>query len=85
MRSLSSAPSFTYDMIANTWLEAAKRLNITTQQLQTAGFKVQVESFGLGNSGNRRVWNYSPLGQAPKGSTILLQVLPGSNNNQGGF
>ncbi len=60
-------------------------VNQATQQLQQAGFKVQVESFGLGNSGNRRVWNYSPLGQAPKGSTILLQVLPGNNNNQGGF
>ncbi len=56
-----------------------------TRELRAAGFKVQVESFGLGNNGNRRVWNYSPLGQAPKGSTILLQVLPGNNNNQGGF
>jgi beta-lactam-binding protein with PASTA domain len=51
-----------------------------TQALKAAGFQVQVQSFGL--SGHR-VWDYSPAGQAPQGSTILLDVLPGSND--GGF
>jgi serine/threonine-protein kinase len=55
-----------------------------TQQLQAAGFQVQVESFGLGgDNGNRRVWNYSPIGTAPRGSVILLDVLPGSNGGLG--
>jgi eukaryotic-like serine/threonine-protein kinase len=53
-----------------------------TQQLQAAGFKVSVQSFGLGNNPNGRVWDYSPVGQAPRGSTILLDVLPGGG---GGF
>ncbi len=52
-----------------------------TQELQAAGFKAQVQSFGLGNNPNGRVWDYSPVGQAPSGSTILLDVLPGG----GGF
>jgi len=56
-----------------------------TQELQAAGFKAQVESFGLGNNPNGRVWDYSPVGQAPRGSVILLDVLPGSGNNGGGF
>jgi eukaryotic-like serine/threonine-protein kinase len=56
-----------------------------TQQLQAAGFKVQVQSFGLGNNANGQVWDYSPVGQAPRGSTILLDVLPGGGGNQGGF
>ena len=55
-----------------------------TQELQAAGFKAQVQSFGLGNNPNGRVWDYSPVGQAPRGSTILLDVLPGGGNN-GGF
>jgi beta-lactam-binding protein with PASTA domain/tRNA A-37 threonylcarbamoyl transferase component Bud32 len=55
-----------------------------TQELQAAGFKVQVESFGLGNNPNGQVWDYSPVGQAPRGSTILLDVLP-QGGNQGGF
>jgi eukaryotic-like serine/threonine-protein kinase len=55
-----------------------------TQELQAAGFKVQVESFGLGNNPNGQVWDYSPVGQAPHGSTILLNVLP-NGGNQGGF
>ncbi len=46
-----------------------------TQVLQAAGFNVQVQSYGLGNNGGRRVWDYSPVGQAPRGSTILLDVL----------
>jgi eukaryotic-like serine/threonine-protein kinase len=56
-----------------------------TQQLQAAGFKVQVQSFGLGNNPNGQVWDYSPVGQAPRGSTILVDVLPGGGGNQGGF
>jgi serine/threonine-protein kinase len=49
-----------------------------TQQLQAAGFQVQVQSFGLGgDNGSRKVWDYSPLGTAPRGSVILLDVLPG--------
>jgi eukaryotic-like serine/threonine-protein kinase len=56
-----------------------------TQQLQAAGFKVSVQTFGLGNNPNGRVWDYNPIGQAPRGSTILLDVLPGGGGNQGGF
>ena len=55
-----------------------------TQQLQAAGFKVQVQSFGLPGNANGKVWDYSPVGQAPRGSTILLDVLPGGNGG-GGF
>jgi eukaryotic-like serine/threonine-protein kinase len=54
-----------------------------TQTLQAAGFKAQVQSFGSGNNPNGRVWNYSPIGQAPRGSTILLDVLPGGGNQFG--
>jgi beta-lactam-binding protein with PASTA domain/tRNA A-37 threonylcarbamoyl transferase component Bud32 len=53
-----------------------------TQALQAAGFKAQVQSFGFANNPNGRVWDYSPVGQAPRGSTILLDVLPGGG---GGF
>jgi hypothetical protein len=31
------------------------------------------------------VWDYSPIGQAPSGSTILLDVLPGGNQGGGGI
>jgi beta-lactam-binding protein with PASTA domain len=55
-----------------------------TQQLQAAGFKVQVQSFGLPGNPNGKVWDYSPVGQAPRGSTILLDVLPGGGNGGGG-
>jgi eukaryotic-like serine/threonine-protein kinase len=55
-----------------------------TQELQAAGFKVSVQSFGLGNNPNGKVWDYSPVGTAPRGSTILLDVLPGGGNG-GGF
>jgi eukaryotic-like serine/threonine-protein kinase len=51
-----------------------------TQALQAAGFKAQVQSFGLGNNPNGRVWDYSPVGTAPRGSTILLDILPGNGN-----
>jgi eukaryotic-like serine/threonine-protein kinase len=54
-----------------------------TQVLQAAGFTAQVDSFGLGGGNDRRVWDYSPSGQAPSGSTILLEVFPGGG--QGGL
>jgi len=54
-----------------------------TQVLQAAGFKAQVQSFGLGGNGRQRVWGYSPMVEAPRGSTILLEVLTGGNT--GGF
>jgi serine/threonine-protein kinase len=47
-----------------------------TQELQAAGFNVQVETFGI--LGGNRVWDYSPIGSAPRGSTILLEVMPGN-------
>jgi serine/threonine-protein kinase len=55
-----------------------------TQQLQAAGFQAQVQSFGLPSDPNAKVWDYSPVGQAPRGSTILLDVLPGGGNQGGG-
>jgi serine/threonine-protein kinase len=39
-----------------------------TQELQAAGFQVQVNKYGPFN----KVWDYSPVGQAPRGSTITL-------------
>jgi eukaryotic-like serine/threonine-protein kinase len=54
------------------------------QTLEAAGFQAQVQSFGLGGGDNARVWDYSPVGQAPRGSVILLDVLPGAANG-GGF
>ena len=50
-----------------------------TQVLQAAGFQAQVQSFGLGVNPNGRVWDYSPVGQAPRGSVILLDVLGNSS------
>jgi beta-lactam-binding protein with PASTA domain len=41
-----------------------------TQLLQSAGFQVQVNRFGFFN----KVFDFSPVGQAPKGSTITLDV-----------
>ena len=55
-----------------------------TQELQAAGFQVQVQSFGLPGNANGRVWDYSPVGQAPRGSVILLDVMPGGGNQGGG-
>ena len=52
-----------------------------TQTLQALGFSVQVQSFGLGGD---RVWEYNPMGQAPRGSVIVLDVLPGGNGGGGG-
>ena len=41
-----------------------------TQQLQAAGFQVQVNRYGFLNT----VFDFSPVGQAPRGSTIILDV-----------
>ena len=46
-------------------------VNLATRELEAAGFQVQVETFGV--TGNR-VFDYSPVGQAPQGSTITLAV-----------
>jgi len=43
-----------------------------TQLLENAGFQVKVNRFGLSN----KVWDYSPVGQAPPGSVITLEVGP---------
>ncbi len=41
-----------------------------TQQLQAAGFQVQVNRYGFLN----KVFDFSPVDQAPRGSTIVLDV-----------
>jgi eukaryotic-like serine/threonine-protein kinase len=46
-------------------------VNQATRLLEAAGFQVQVETFGLGGN---RVIDYSPVGQAPAGSTVVLDV-----------
>ena len=46
-------------------------VNQATRELEAAGFQVQVEQFGV--TGNR-VFDYSPVGQAPPGSTITIAV-----------
>ncbi len=46
-------------------------VNLATRELEAAGFQVQVETFGV--VGNR-VFDYSPVGLAPRGSTITLAV-----------
>jgi beta-lactam-binding protein with PASTA domain/tRNA A-37 threonylcarbamoyl transferase component Bud32 len=51
-----------------------------TQVLHAAGFKAQVQFRMFGGN---RVWDYSPIGTAPRGSVILLDVMPGGGN-QGG-
>ena len=43
-----------------------------TQLLENAGFQVKVNRFGFGN----RVFDFSPVSQAPRGSTIILDVGP---------
>jgi serine/threonine-protein kinase len=43
-----------------------------TQVLMQAGFQVKVNRFGFTN----KVWDYSPVGEAPPGSTITLEVGP---------
>jgi serine/threonine-protein kinase len=43
-----------------------------TRLLEAAGFQVKVNRFGFSN----RVWDYAPVGEAPRGSTITLEVGP---------
>ena len=45
-------------------------VNQATRELEAAGFQVSVEDFGGGN----RVFDFSPVGQAPQGSTITIAV-----------
>jgi beta-lactam-binding protein with PASTA domain/tRNA A-37 threonylcarbamoyl transferase component Bud32 len=45
-------------------------VNQATQTLQAAGFQVQVNKYGFLN----KVFDFSPVGQAPRGSTIVLDV-----------
>jgi eukaryotic-like serine/threonine-protein kinase len=49
-------------------------VNQATRELEAAGFQVQVEQYGLGGN---RVIDYSPVGQAPSGSTIVIDVSGG--------
>jgi eukaryotic-like serine/threonine-protein kinase len=53
-----------------------------TRVLEAAGFNVQEQSYGLGGN---RVWGYNPEGQAPRGSTIMIDVLPFGGGGGGGF
>jgi beta-lactam-binding protein with PASTA domain len=46
-------------------------VNQATRELEAAGFQVTVEYFGV--TGNR-VFDYSPVGQAPQDSTITIAV-----------
>jgi serine/threonine-protein kinase len=43
-----------------------------TRLLENAGFQVRVTRFGFSN----KVWDFSPVGEAPAGSTITLDVGP---------
>jgi serine/threonine-protein kinase len=43
-----------------------------TRLLENAGFQVKVTRFGFSN----KVWDFSPVGEAPAGSTITLDVGP---------
>ncbi len=60
-------------------------VNQATRQLEAAGFQVQVQQIGNGNA----VIDYSPVGQAPPGSTITLLVGTtggfGGGGGGGGF
>jgi eukaryotic-like serine/threonine-protein kinase len=52
-------------------------VNLATRELEAAGFQVLVDNFGQGGGqGGERVIDYSPVGQAPAGSTITLDVGP---------
>ena len=44
------------------------------QKLHADGFAVKVSRFGFGSGG---VWDYSPVGPAPRGSTITIDILGG--------
>ena len=46
-----------------------------TQVLQAAGFQVEVNRYGFGGNGNNRVFDYAPVGQAPRGTTIVLDTF----------
>ena len=52
-----------------------------TQALQAAGFQAQVQFRMFGGD---KVWDYSPVGEAPRGSVILLDLMPGGGNQGGG-
>jgi len=43
-----------------------------TRLLENAGFQVKVTRFGFSN----KVWDFSPVGEAPAGSTITIDVGP---------
>ena len=42
------------------------------QRLQAAGFAVKAETFGTLN--DDKVWDYTPVGPAPRGSTVTIDV-----------
>ncbi len=50
------------------------------RELEAAGFQVQVETFGVAGFG---VFNESPMGQAPSGSTITIAVGQGQTGGSG--
>jgi beta-lactam-binding protein with PASTA domain len=52
-----------------------------TQLLQSAGFTVQVNKYGPLD----KVFDFSPVGQAPRGSTITLDVGYLSGRAAGGI
>jgi eukaryotic-like serine/threonine-protein kinase len=54
--------------------------NQAVRELEAAGFQVQVETFGVAGNG---VFNYSPVGQAPPGSTITIAVGQGQTGGIG--
>jgi serine/threonine-protein kinase len=53
--------------VPNTIGEPVRR---ATQDLQAVGFQVQVNNYGFGD----RVFYFSPVGQAPRGSTVTLDI-----------
>ena len=44
-------------------------------KLQADGFAVKVSKFASGS--NYKVWDYRPVGKAPRGSTVTIDILPG--------
>ena len=56
---LVSVPSTVGDTVAQ-----------ATQILEAAGFRVNVKRFGATN----KVWDYSPVGRHPPGTTVTLDV-----------
>ena len=53
-------------------LKRGMNVQDATQVLRQAGFQVKVNRFGFTD----KVWVYSPVGEAPPGSTITLEVGP---------